>query len=325
MAYSTIHHDLAARPPMGAGPALASRPPADPSSSGDGGSRFAHYIKQPLERAFPIAFGVGTAVAIATGFALRGEQHLTPEEGTGYWLGIAGATMMLMLLLYPLRKRLKILRAAGSVGAWFRMHMLLGILGPTLILFHANFQLSSANATAATLAMLTVVASGVVGRYLYSRVHFGLYGREAEADELIEDIALLEEALSESADEDRQFASALKELQRLLPPADAGALSSLSAMMRLRLHSGGVIRTLSKRADRVITAKARAEHWTRARRREVLAEITSLLRLFSLALQKAAALAFYSRLFALWHMMHLPLFFLLIVTALTHIVAVHLY
>jgi hypothetical protein len=56
-----------------------------------------------------------------------------------------------------------------------------------------------------------------------------------------------------------------------------------------------------------------------------LAEITSLLRLFSLALQKAAALAFYSRLFALWHMMHLPLFFLLIVTALTHIVAVHLY
>jgi hypothetical protein len=268
---------------------------------------------------------VGTAVAIATGFALRGEQHLTPEEGTGYWLGIAGATMMLMLLLYPLRKRLKILRAAGSVGAWFRMHMLLGILGPTLILFHANFQLSSANATAATLAMLTVVASGVVGRYLYSRVHFGLYGREAEADELIEDIALLEEALSESADEDRQFASALKELQRLLPPADAGALSSLSAMMRLRLHSGRVIRTLSKRADRVITAKARAEHWTRARRREVLAEITSLLRLFSLALQKAAALAFYSRLFALWHMMHLPLFFLLIVTALTHIVAVHLY
>ena len=31
------------------------------------------------------------------------------------------------------------------------------------------------------------------------------------------------------------------------------------------------------------------------------------------------------RLFGLWHLLHLPLFFLLVVTALVHVLAVHMY
>ena len=103
--------------------------------------RFAHYVKRPLERLLPFAFAIAVAGALAFGWLGREEQHLSPEEGTGYWLGIAGAVTMLMLLLYPLRKRIKALRHLGSVKSWFRAHMLLGILGPTLILFHANFGL----------------------------------------------------------------------------------------------------------------------------------------------------------------------------------------
>lgn len=288
-------------------------------------SRFAHYVKRPLERGLPILFAITVLVALLMGFLSRGEQHITPEEGTGYWLGICGATMMLMLMLYPLRKRIKILRPMGSVGAWFRIHMLFGILGPTLILFHSNFKLSSANATAATLAMLTVVASGLVGRYLYSRVHMGLYGRKAEADDLLEDIAILEDSLCENAADDRQFVTALGELEHYLPAADAGAISSLSAMMKLKREAGRVTRTLSKRADLILKTKARNERWTRSERRAAANNVRNQLRLFRLALQKTAALAFYTRLFALWHVMHLPLFILLIVTAVLHILAVHLY
>lgn len=80
---------------------------------------------------------------------------------------------MLLLILYPLRKRFRILHGLGRVTSWFRIHMVLGILGPTLIILHSNFKIGSLNSRLALFTMLVVVASGIVGRYLYSQVHKG--------------------------------------------------------------------------------------------------------------------------------------------------------
>jgi len=81
------------------------------------------------------------------------EGHLTPESGLSYWLGIGGASAMLLLLLYPLRKRMKALRGFGRLSAWFRIHMLLGVVGPALILFRCNFKLGSLNSNVALFSM----------------------------------------------------------------------------------------------------------------------------------------------------------------------------
>ena len=43
------------------------------------------------------------------------------------------------------------------------------------------------------------------------------------------------------------------------------------------------------------------------------------------AVRKAASLAVYERLFALWHLLHLPLFVMLVGAVVVHILAVHLY
>ena len=122
------------------------------------------------------------------GLAQQRRRSSDARDGHGYWLGIAGASAMLLLLLYPLRKRMKSLRGLGSVGGWFRLHMVLGVIGPALILFHSNFKLGSLNSNVALFSMLTVAASGLIGRYLYGRVHLGLYGRRAEIEELLTDV-----------------------------------------------------------------------------------------------------------------------------------------
>ena len=75
-----------------------------------------------------------------------------------------------------MRKRLASLKILGSVSAWSRIHMMLGVIGPALILLHANFKLGSLNSNVALLAMLTVAGSGLVGRYLYSRIHLAFTG-----------------------------------------------------------------------------------------------------------------------------------------------------
>jgi hypothetical protein len=43
------------------------------------------------------------------------------------------------------------------------------------------------------------------------------------------------------------------------------------------------------------------------------------------AVRRAAEFAFYDRLLRLWHLLHLPLFFILVATAVVHIIAVHMY
>ena len=123
------------------------------------------------------------------------EEYLTPKSGLGYWLGIYGSTAMLLLLIYSIRKRTKATRWLGPIPLWFRVHMMLGIAGPVLIMFHSNFKLGSLNSNVALFTMLTVAASGIVGRYLYAKIHMGLYGRKAEATEIVAEAESLRQSL----------------------------------------------------------------------------------------------------------------------------------
>jgi hypothetical protein len=131
-------------------------------------------------------FFVAVLAAIAFGIRLPTSAYLSPQSGLGYALGVAGGSMMLLLLLYPVRKRLPHARYIGSTRSWFRMHMTLGILGPALILFHSNFSLGATNSNVALVCMLIVSGSGLFGRYFYRRIHLELNGREATLDELKE-------------------------------------------------------------------------------------------------------------------------------------------
>ena len=42
-------------------------------------------------------------------------------------------------------------------------------------------------------------------------------------------------------------------------------------------------------------------------------------------MRQVAQLAIYERLFSLWHLFHMPLFILLVISALAHVLAVHMY
>ena len=52
---------------------------------------------------------------------------------------------------------------------------------------------------------------------------------------------------------------------------------------------------------------------------------TADIRAFVDAVVRAAQLGFYDRLFAFWHLLHMPLFVLLLLTGIVHVIAVHLY
>ena len=106
-----------------------------------------------------------TILALELGWLLRDSELTSAKSGAGYWLGIIGASMMLMLLLYPLRKRIRALRILGKTAFWFKTHMILGIVGPVLVLYHSNFQLGSFNSQVALFCMLLAAIYGIQRLY----------------------------------------------------------------------------------------------------------------------------------------------------------------
>ena len=281
-------------------------------------------------RALPgrIAAWTFTAVLATTlyiGWRESEEGHLSPDTGIGYWLGITGAAAMVLLLFYPLRKRMKSLRGFGSVSSWFRLHMVLGLVGPALILFHCNFRFGALNSNVALIAMLTVSASGLVGRYLYSRIHLGLYGRRARIDDLVSDIRQLQNSIAVEHSLPEPVLSRLEVHVARAITQHGGVVSSLAGLLGHRLRSPRKRLQLRNDFERYIALESRnyARSWRTRRRRA--RKLRRLLRRLLALVDKAAAFAFYERLFALWHVLHLPLFILLILAGIVHIIGVHLY
>lgn len=107
----------------------------------------------------------------------------------GHSLGVVGFVMMLMTeILYSLRKR-AMHRPRGSMRTWLRFHIFTGIVGPYLVVLHSAW---SFNGLAGALTAMTVivVASGFIGRYIYTAVPRTADGVVIEAQALQEQLDL---------------------------------------------------------------------------------------------------------------------------------------
>jgi len=112
-------------------------------------------------------------------------DQLKPGGFLGHGYGIIGTAMMLLLLLYSLRKRTRIFGKIGAVGRWLDIHIYFGIVGPLLIVLHTSFKLNGIVAVSFW-SMVAVALSGVVGRYLYLQIPRGIRGNELSMQELEE-------------------------------------------------------------------------------------------------------------------------------------------
>ena len=263
--------------------------------------------------------------AIVLGWLLRDRQFFNPEDGIGYWLGIIGGSLMLALLLYPLRKRFRIMQKLGATRHWFRMHMVFGLLGPLLILYHCNFQLGSFNSRVAFYCMLLVAGSGIIGRHFYARIHRGLYGRKTTLKELQADLAASNEKSHGLA----------KLMPALVAKLDAYAqdlhgcrmTETLGVRRSLRWtfthHFMGM--SLWWTARRELTKAAATSDIVRRDYARLLKSTSIYIRDYTNLLGRVAQFSFYERLFALWHVFHLPIFLMMVLSALAHVLAVHMY
>ena len=220
----------------------------------------------------------------------------------GHGLGIAGFVLMLMTeTLYSLRKRSRSARW-GRTSLWLRFHIFTGLVGPYLVLLHTSWKFNGL-AGVVTALMITVVLSGVVGRYIYTAVPRTADGAVLEAAEL-----------------EPRIAAAEADLQHWLagrPEADQHLVQRVAALPT----TGGALLVLG----RAFLDWEYRLAWRRERRRmEALEkaqarELDRLLRQRRSLRRQMASLALARRMLATWHAVHIPIGMVLFSAAFIHI------
>lgn len=279
------------------------------ASDASPGTDAALFVRQVRSLLFAIAL-VLTAWLLYT---LANMPALAPSTDAGYYIGIVGASLMLLLMSYPLYKRVRMFRAWGTTRFWFRLHMVCGLLGPALIIVHSGLNMRSMNAAWAFWSMVVVAGSGVMGRFLYRRIHRGMHGELETTQTLAAAVAAasfnIDRAVPDDATVSREvgeFTVRCSELAKVPPFAAIGAVFLPLWRWSLQWH----VRRALRHADMPLD-----------RQREKIA----LLNRFFVANQRYAQFALFDRLFSLWHVAHVPFVVTLFLSTIAHIVAVHLY
>lgn len=279
-------------------------------------------MKDKKFRVFLIALYLVTSV-IYLYFVYRGlDYYLTPMQERarhaeyalfkpggriGHGLGIIGSLMMVLMLLYSVRKRSALLAKFGSIARWLDIHIYFGIFGPLLIILHSSFKVNGLVAVS-FYSMLAVALSGVLGRYLYVQIPRNIRGHELS----LQDIDLLNKQLTEQLKLKYGFSDAMLE-----------DVEKVTAVKRLQSKSVLVFLLALLWQDvrrffhlRRFKRQYRAAH--HVSRKEVKA-------LFTITKQKTALVR---RLFILdrvhhvfhyWHVIHKPFAIIMILIMIVHI------
>ena len=181
-----------------------------------------------------IALHLLSAAAVLAVLAAGVDFYRTPllerAHHEGYWqwkaggsvghkLGLVGSSMMVLMLLYSVRKRVGALRRLGPLGRWLDVHIYLGVFGPLLVVLHSSFKVQGLVALSFW-SMVIVASSGVLGRYLYLQIPRTRAGEER--------------ALVELEAEDRELSGQLRTRFRL----DEAQIAGLDALVAVPTRVG---------------------------------------------------------------------------------------
>ncbi len=257
----------------------------------------------------PAAYMVGFAVIvyfIAAGLSYYGTPYverphhsdyrsLRPAGRLGLTFGIIGSAMMVLMLVYTLRKRTRVLGRRLPLRPFLDFHIFMGVFGPLFILLHTSFKVQGLVAIAFW-SMVAVALSGYFGRYLYQQIPRDVDDRELNLQEIDRLIAQLAGDMQSTARIDQSDAGTISnQVEAAYSVGSAGALGAVARLIWTDLRRPWtdlhLRRSLSLRFH--LSGKAFDRLFAAAKRRALLR-------------RRLAVLARVQRLFHYWHVIHKP-------------------
>jgi len=223
----------------------------------------------------------------------------------GHSIGILGFILMVITeTLYSLRKRSRRARW-GRMSEWLSFHIFTGIVGPYMVLLHSAWKFNGL-AGVSMLLTVVIVASGFVGRYIYTSVPRTVDGAEVEENQLKEQAVNVQSDLHAWIRANPERAQLLAPLL-VEPSFAAGGGSALFLLpyedFRQRLRWRAARRQMDQEG------------------RDQIKKLEKLAKRQATLQRQAASLKTTRRLLSLWHNIHIPIGMALFTTAFIHIFA----
>lgn len=226
-----------------------------------------------------------------------------PSGILGHGLGIVGTLLIFIgVNMYIARKRVKFMARWGRLKYWLEFHIFLCTLGPIMVLFHTAFKFGGI-VSIAFWSMVAVVASGVVGRFIYIQIPRSIEGRMLSLQEIQALKVNLAEVLPASHGIDPVRFAEIWEYMQTIPSVQGNGLGEW-----FRKYFSDV------RVLQNVRSKLRRDGFSGKEIRQVTALIRNELTLNN----RISRLRTMQKWFRYWHVVHLPFALIMLVIVLLH-------
>ncbi len=229
-----------------------------------------------------------------------------PSGAFGHGLGIVGTLLILIGVFgYIARKRYKFLSRLGRLKYWLEFHIFLCTLGPIMILFHTSFKFGGI-VSISFWSMVAVVASGVIGRFIYIQIPRTIEGRELSLGELKEKKGDVEKILQHSYGLNEMDYKALMDATLIMPRQAGGNL--LGQMLGKFFD------------DRKTVGKVKRMLLNNRMSKENVQKVAKLISAELSMNNRIERLQTMRKLFKYWHVAHLPFAIIMLIIMVIHVV-----
>ena len=228
-----------------------------------------------------------------------------PSGLFGHGLGIIGTLLIVFgVFSYMARKRYRFLSRFGRLKNWLEFHIFLCVLGPIMILFHTAFKFGGI-VSISFWSMVVVVASGIIGRYIYLQIPRTIEGRELSLNEVKE----------MKSDVDLNIKSRYN-----LDDASYNSILKYVNVNSLYENKNLIYRIISKHAGDIqrIWGLKKALRKNKLSKKRIK-QVTKLVKNEISLSNKIERLQTMQRLFKYWHIAHLPFALIMLVIMVIHV------
>ncbi len=234
------------------------------------------------------------------------------EQGSDFciFLGNVGFTLILLAMLYPLRKTYpKLFKYIGKKPLWLDFHNFAGTLGTILVLFHTGFAFPIQGSTLGFVALVMVMLSGIFGRFLYQMIPRGVAGTELKMRDIEEEDASINLKLETLFMGETQYKAVLDRMVASITSTEVNKAPTLWSLIRAVLLSRYM----------VLRFRFHPPKELKAHRRQIGALVKLLQKKIRLK-RNVVFLGLSSRLFARWQYIHRPFAYMMGTLAIGHVI-----
>jgi hypothetical protein len=234
--------------------------------------------------------------------------QLKPAGIWGHGLGVIGTAMILLLLLYSVRKRGLMGIRFGRLRRWLDVHIFFGVTGPLLITLHTAMKFKGI-VSISYFSMLAVAFSGVFGRYVYMQIPRDARGHALGLEDARERLSEIQKSLVEDYEASPQSLNAIEEFASPRDTVPDSRIRGLLASLRQDF-------TLKSRARKLRRRLARGE---RPVPKDVIEKVVALAKESSVLQRRVALLDSMSDLLHYWHVFHKPFAYVMLFIMVLHV------